>query len=71
MTMMLAIPMAPTSSAMAPRPRTRPVPDRATASRAVSASEGRLAATATPLVGLAVRASLAATGSTRSVAART
>jgi DNA-binding NarL/FixJ family response regulator len=42
MTIMLAMPTPPTSRATAPSPRKSAVPESATASRAVSASDGRL-----------------------------
>jgi hypothetical protein len=45
MTIRLAIPIAPTSRATAPRPRKRAVEEPTTATRAASASEGRLRAT--------------------------
>ena len=52
--MTFAIPMPPTSSATAPRPRNSVVDDAATASRAVSAADGWLTATPPGFSGFAV-----------------
>ena len=57
MTMMLAMPIAPTSSATAPRPSSRVVNWPLAAARASSASAGRLTWTPSALWGAAVGAS--------------
>ena len=53
MTIVLAIPMPPTSSATAPRPRNRPVSALSACARAASASEGRLTSTSSGCSALA------------------
>lgn len=64
MTIVLATPTPPTSSATVPRPRSRPVKARLVAWRAASASEGRDTSTSLGAFGLAVAASTAWTAST-------
>ena len=70
-TMTLAIPMPPTSSATAPRPRNSVVDAAATASRAVSAAEGWLTATSSRCSGFAVGPSRLATCSVWLTSVRT
>ena len=61
MTMTLAMPTPPTSSAIAPRPSSSEVMESATSSREASASEGRLTLTVPGAAGLAARPSMLAT----------
>jgi hypothetical protein len=60
----VGMPIAPTISAIAPRPRKKVVEEPATATRAASASEGRLTETSSGASGLAVGASRSATPTT-------
>ena len=70
-TIRLAMPIAPTTSATPPRPRKSAVDEPATATRAASASDGRLTETSSGASGFAVGASRLATATTREVSART
>ncbi len=70
-TIMLAIPMPPTSRATPPRPSSRAVSVSSTASRAARASEGRDTSISSGAAGLAVAASTASTASTASGVVRT
>src|SRR6266545_1679417 len=63
-TIVLATPMPPTSSATAPRPSSRPVKVLSTAAWAASASEGLDTSTSLGCAGLAVLASRSRTAST-------
>ena len=71
MTMTLAMPMPPTSSATAPRPRNSAVDALATASRAVSAAEGWLTAAPPGVCGSAVGPRRAATWAVAVTSVRT
>ena len=53
MTIVLAIPIPPTSNATAPRPRNSPVSASSASARAASASDGRLTSTSSGCSGLA------------------
>ena len=68
--MVLAMPIPPTSSATAPRPRNSPVSAESAAARAASASDGRLTWTSSGLAGLTAEGSSARTRSTAAGSAR-
>jgi hypothetical protein len=70
MTMMLAMPTPPTSTATAPRPRNSPAYAVRAAARAARMLDGRLTCTASGWAGLAVNGSTLTTGCTWSGAAR-